>query len=128
MRSLAREAVYKYLYSRLFNPDDEGLFDVLIKDLNEDDKSFANKIKNVVLSNEDKYNQILSDLSNGYKFDRIFLSDRCALLIGLAEFDTFKGLTDKIVIIDEAVKLSAKYSTENSPDFVNGVLAEYTKD
>lgn len=128
MRSLAREAVYKYLYSRLFNPDDEGLFDVLIKDLNEDDKSFANKIKNVVLSNEDKYNQILSDLSKGYKFDRIFLSDRCALLIGLAEFDTFKGLTDKIVIIDEAVKLSAKYSTEKSPDFVNGVLAEYTKD
>lgn len=128
MRSLAREAVYKYLYSRLFNPDDEGLFDVLIKDLNEDDKSFANKIKNVVLSKEDKYNQILSDLSKGYKFDRIFLSDRCALLIGLAEFDTFKGLTDKIVIIDEAVKLSAKYSTEKSPDFVNGVLAEYTKD
>ena len=43
----------------------------------------------------------------------------------MAEFDNFKQ-TPKIVIIDEAVKLAAKYSTDNSPDFVNGILATYT--
>ncbi len=41
MRSLAREAVFKYIYSRLFNQNDEGLFDVLCKELNQEDKSFA---------------------------------------------------------------------------------------
>ena len=49
MRTLAREAVFKYIYSRLFNPDDEGLFDVLIKGFDEDDKNFATSLKNFVL-------------------------------------------------------------------------------
>ncbi len=127
MRSLAREAVYKYLFSRLFNPSDEGLFDVLIKDLNQEDKKFASDIKEAVLSNEEKYNDLIGEMSIGYKFERIFKADRCSILIGMAEYDTFKEVTPKIVIIDEAVKLSAKYSTDNSPDFVNGILAEYTK-
>ncbi len=127
MRSLAREAVYKYLFSRLFNPCDEGLFDVLIKELNDDDKNFATTIKDAVINNEEKYNQILSEMSVGYKFDRIFKSDRCAILIGMAEYDLFANKTPMIVIIDEAVKLSAKYSTDNSPDFVNGILANYCK-
>ena len=127
MRSLAREAVYKYLFSRLFNPSDEGLFEVLIKDFSSEDKEFATAIKNAVISSEDKYIETLSNLSHSFKLDRIFKSDRCSILIGMAEYDLFKDKTPKIVIIDEAVKLSAKYSTDNSPDFVNGILAEYTK-
>ena len=43
MRSLAREAVFKYLFSRLFNPSDEGLFAVLCKDLSQENKEFANE-------------------------------------------------------------------------------------
>ena len=124
MRSLAREAVFKFIYSKLFNPDDEGLFDVLIKDLNTEDKIFAAQLKDFVEKEQDKYYLTISNLSIGYKFDRVYKADRCALLIGMAELDNFKN-TPKIVIIDEAVKLSAKYSTENSPDFVNGVLAKY---
>ena len=124
MRSLAREAVFKFIYSKLFNPDDEGLFDVLIKDLNTEDKIFAAQLKDFVEKEQDKYYLTISNLSIGYKFDRVYKADRCALLIGMAEFDNFKN-TPKIVIIDEAVKLSTKYSTENSPDFVNGVLAKY---
>jgi transcription termination factor NusB len=48
-------------------------------------------------------------------------------MIGMAEFDNFKE-TPKIVIIDETVKLSAKFSSDNSPDFVNGIMASYTED
>ena len=125
MRSLAREAVYKYIYSRLFNPDDEGLFDVLIKTFSDDDKDFATRLKNAIIDDEDKYLEVISSLSVGYKLNRIHATDKCALLLGMAEFDNFKD-TPKIVVIDEAVKLSAKYSTDNSPDFVNGILASYT--
>ena len=52
MRSLARESVYQYLFSSLFNPDDEGLFDVLIKGFDDDDKDFATMLKNFVLEND----------------------------------------------------------------------------
>ena len=127
MRTLAREAVFKYIYSRLFNPDDEGLFDVLIKGFDNDDKDFAIMLKNFVLENEQKYYEEIENLSIGYKLNRIYNADKCALLIGMAEFDNFKN-TPKIVIIDETVKLSAKFSTDNSPDFVNGIMASYTED
>ena len=39
---------------------------------------------------------------------------------------TFEKFTEKH--IDEAVKLAAKFSTEKSTDFVNGILARYAKE
>ena len=43
MRTYVRECVFKYLFARLFNPSDEGLFALLCKELNDDDKSFAQR-------------------------------------------------------------------------------------
>ena len=126
MRSLARESVFKFLYSKLFNPSDEGLFDVLIKDLNAEDKEFAKELLNFCEKNEEKYLSEIESLSIGFKLNRIFNVDKCVLILGMAEFDYYKQ-TPIPVIIDEAVKLSAKYSTERSTDFVNGILGEYVK-
>ena len=127
MRSVARECVFKYIFSKLFNSDDEGLFDVLIKDLSNDDKNFARKLLISVTSNQDKYLDKISELSFGYKLERVFNTDKCAILIGMAELDNFPE-TPVSVVIDEAVKLSAIYSTERSTDFVNGILAEFLKE
>lgn len=127
MRSLARECVFKYLFSKLFNPSDEGLFAVLVKDLKEEDKKFALELLDAVTAKEEFYLEKISELSIGYKLNRIHYADKCILMLGLAELDAFKS-TPKPVIIDEAVNLAGKYSTENSTNFVNGVLAEYAKE
>lgn len=126
MRSLAREVVFKYVFSRLFNPCDEGLFDVLIKDdnLNDADKEFARDLLGFIDANYDEYLSTIEKLSEGYKLNRVFNTDKCALLIGMAEFDNYKD-TPVAVIVNEAVNLSAKFSTEKSTDFVNGILAKY---
>ncbi len=126
MRSLARECVFKYLFSRLFNPSDEGLFDVLIKDLTDESKQFAKNLLNAVISNQEKYSNDISRLAIGYKFNRIHNADKCALLLGFAELDNFRD-TPIPVVIDQTVNIVGKYSTENSTDFVNGMLAEYVK-
>ena len=42
----------------------------------------------------------------------------------MAEFEKFSE-TDFPIIIDETVNLAAKFSTENSTNFVNGIIAEY---
>lgn len=126
MRSLARESVFKYLFSRLFNPDDEGLFDVLIKELPDDDKTFARDLLGQVLSNEQEYLKKIEDMSIGYKINRIHNADKCVMQLGMAELDLFKD-TPIPVVIDEAVNIVAKYSTESSTDFVNGILAEYSR-
>ena len=76
-----------------------------------------------------KHIEIISEIekfSIGYKIDRIFSTDKCALLIGIAELNYFKDIP-QIVVIDEAVKLARKYSTEKSVNFVNGILAKYIK-
>ena len=127
MRSQARETVFKYLFSRLFNPDDEGLFVVLTKELNDSDKEFANELLKGVLDNEERLLESISNLSIGYKLNRLRNADKCALLLGMAELDNFKD-TPTAVIIDETVNLVSKYSTENSTDFVNGILAQYAKE
>lgn len=127
MRSKARETVFIYLFSRLFNPSDEGLFAVLKKDLNSDDAEFATKLLDSVIEKEETYLEKISNLSVGYKLNRLYAADKCALLLGMAELDNFIE-TPTPVVIDEAVNIVSKYSTENSTDFVNGILAEYSKE
>lgn len=127
MRSIARESVFKYIFAKLFNPGDEGLFAVLIKELNDDDKDFATKLLNFLLEKEDEYLDSIQRLSIGYNLERIHKADKCALLIGMAELDNFKT-TPIPVVIDEAVNIVSKYSTENSTNFVNGILAEFAKE
>lgn len=127
MRSKAREGVFKYLFSKLFNPGDEGLFDILIKELGDDDKNFAKELLNAALNGETKYTEAIDNLSERFSERRIFAADKCALIIGMAELDNFPN-TPTAVAVDEAVKLAVTYSTERSADFVNGILAEYAKD
>lgn len=129
MRSLAREIVFKELFAKLFNPDDEEFFAILLKDKNltESDKVFANELLGFVLKDKEKLLSDVERLSVGYKLNRIYNADRCAILLGMAELINYKN-TDVPIIIDEAVKLVAKFSAERSTDFVNGILAEYAKE
>ncbi len=126
MRSLAREGVYKYIFSKLFNPSDEGLFGVLVKDLSKEDKEFAKELLTAVENGQEKFLQSISELSVGFSIDRVFNTDKCAILIGMAELDNFVN-TPTAVIIDEAVKLVSKFSTEKSTYYVNGILGEYAR-
>lgn len=127
MRSQAREAVFKFIYSQLFNPDDEGLFAVLLKDLNKEDALFANDLLSAINDKKDFLLETISKLAVGYKLDRLYLADKCALLIGIAELNNFPQ-TPIPVVVNEAVNLAAKYSTDNSTNFVNGIMAEYIKE
>ena len=126
MRSQAREIVFQYIFSRLFNQSDEGLFAVLAENLNSEDREFADKLLKSALSGWDKYDEKINELTENFRPERIFTADRCAIKIGMAEMDAFSE-TPTPVVIDEAVKLAAKFSTENSTDFVNGILAVYSK-
>ena len=127
MRSLARESVFKYIFSRLFNPSDEGLFVVLCNDLKEEDKLFATKLLTTLLEKEQEYLNSIQELSVSFDINRIFSTDKCAILIAMAELDCYPQ-TPIAVVVDEAVNIVAKYSTENSTNFVNGILAKYVKE
>ena len=127
MRSLARKTVFQYVFSTLFNLNDEGLFAVLKKDaaLSEKDSAFADELLSAVKNGEKEYSAIIDQLSQSQGVKKVFNADRVAIMIGMAELSAFD--TPKIVAIDEAVKLASEFSTEKSADFVNGVLAKYSE-
>ena len=127
MRSAARDVVFKCLFSQLFNPSDEGLFTVLAKDLNQEDKAFAKTLLDNANANIENYSTIIDSMADGYNYKRIYNADKCALLLGIAELNSCPD-TPSPVVIDEAVKLAGLYSTEKSTDFVNGILARYVKE
>lgn len=126
MRTQAREAVLKLLFSKLFdNKADDETINIIFDELklNEEDRSFAKLIYNNAIENFEIYYNSIADLSKSYSITRIFNVDKCAMISAMSEMNCSD--VPKVVTIDEAVKLVKKYSTENSVNFVNGILASY---
>lgn len=129
MRKDAREAVFVLLYRDMYSEEkDAELIDKIYKShkLNDSEKQFADTLYDTVNEHKDELLEIISQLSVAFKLNRIFPTDKCALLIGLTELKYFPDVP-KIVAIDEAVNLATKYSSEKSNNFVNGILAQYIK-
>ena len=129
MRKNARESVFKIMFSSIFNAESDKEFRAFIYDednLNEQDVSFAEKLYDAIINNEETINNDISEISKGYSFDRIYSTDNCALKIAICEMRYFDDVPN-IVAINEAMELVRKYSTPESPNFVNGVLAEFKK-
>jgi N utilization substance protein B len=68
----------------------------------------------------------LEAVSTNWRVDRMPPVDRAILRIGLYEL-RHDAATSVGTIIDEAVELAKRYSTEQSGRFVNGVLAELAR-
>ncbi len=129
MRRNARESVYKLLFSNQFNDKFDESFKLFIfneNNLSKSDIEFAEEILSAYNKNEEEINNVISNLAKGYKLDRIYSTDKCALQIAITEMTYLKGIP-YITSIDEALELVRKYSTQESPNFVNGILAEYKK-
>ncbi len=129
MRNKAREAVYKLLFSNQFNDKFDDSFKLTIyseENLSENAIEFADALLDSFSKNEEEINKIISDLAKGYNFERIYSTDKCALQIAITEMTYLKDIP-LIVSISEAMELVRKYSTKESPNFVNGILAEYKK-
>ena len=70
----------------------------------------------------DEVDELVAGHSSGWALDRMPAVDRCILRI--ATYELVGELDVPLaVVIDEAVELAKEYSTEDSPRFVNGVLA-----
>ena len=129
MRNKAREAVYKLLFSNQFNDKFDDNFKLAIyneEGLSDNAVEFADTLLEIFLANEESINKVISDLAKGYNFDRIYSTDKCALQIAVTEMTYIEDIP-LIVSISEAMELVRKYSTKESPNFVNGILAEYKK-
>ena len=129
MRRDAREAVYKILYADLFNDNDEVFEKEMFGEskLSKEDQEFARSLLNVINEHKSEIEEIISSYAKGYKFERLYSTDKCALYIAVAELKYFADVPN-VVAIDEALSLVRKYSTDESLNYVNGILASLKKD
>jgi transcription antitermination factor NusB len=63
---------------------------------------------------------IINNLEN-WDFSRISIIDKIILRMGIIELEYFRDIPPKVVI-NEAIELGKKYSTEKSNVFINGIL------
>jgi N utilization substance protein B len=75
-----------------------------------------------VLEHVDEIDDLLEEHSEGWALDRMPTVDRNVLRIGVFELLWQTDVPDPVVL-DEAVSLARLMSTDDSPQFVNGLLA-----
>ncbi len=127
MRNAAREAALNIIFAQQFNTDCiDSLKKKTFKQFglleNEEDLGFAIDLIDKVFAH---YDELLADIEGAchhYRADRINPTDKSILLIAMAEIKYFDEIPP-VVSVSEATGLARKYSTENSADFVNGVLS-----
>lgn len=90
-------------------------------------KDFAVKIAQTYRDNSQEIDQIIKDYAKGWDFDRLVKMDKDILRISICELLFIKESPMKVVV-DEAVELAKKYSTDDSASFVNGILAKVIVD
>ena len=82
---------------------------------------FANQLVTGVLANQIAIDEILAGVAQNWTIDRMPALDKAILRVGI--YEIAYSDTPSEVAISEAVDLAQELSTEDSPVFINGVLA-----
>lgn len=80
-----------------------------------------------VVENRARIDALLTSYSEGWSLDRMPAVDRNVLRIGVFEVLYVEDVPDAVAV-SEAVNLAHDLSTDESPAFVNGVLATIVRD
>ena len=128
-RKVARETTFKLVfeYGFLKQPNPLSLEDFLLKEkITETDKNYIKTTYEGVIENYSQIIELIEQNLKNYTLSRIYKTDLAILALAIYEIK-FAGSEAPSVIINEAVELSKKYSTDKSYSFVNGVLASILK-
>lgn len=126
-RKKSREYAFRLVFEKFFHEpelnfefsDEEFVFD-------DTDKEFVNSLIGGVNEHYDEILDIIKSNVIGYEIDRVFKVDLAILVLAVFELKFISDCVPSIVI-NEAVELSKKYSTDKSYSFINGVLAKVIK-
>ncbi|HEU0078328.1 MAG TPA: transcription antitermination factor NusB [Longimicrobiaceae bacterium] len=84
-------------------------------------RPYAEVLVRLVAVNQQRIDKLLQDSLTNWRLNRLSVIDRNVLRLGVAEMLFVDDVPPRLSI-REMVKLAEKYSTHESPRFVNGVL------
>ena len=129
-RREARESALKFLYQAEFNSENPSLeLDSFCERLNtsEEVQDFTQILIKNFLMHQKEVDELLKNISFNWTQDRMAVIDRNILRLGISEL-LFDSTTPPKVVINEAIEIAKKFGTNESPDFINGVLDKILKD
>ena len=129
-RRAARELALKFLYQTEFNsnsPDSELNSFCERANVSEETQDFTQTLIENIFIHKKEIDGLLKKISANWVPDRMAMIDKNILRLGICEL-LFDATTPPKVVINEAVEIAKKFGTEESPDFINGILDKVYKD
>jgi N utilization substance protein B len=83
---------------------------------------YVSELVTGVVANSEQIDALLTQNTAGWPLDRMPAVDRNVLRLGV--YEVLKGEVPPAVVLSQAVELVADLSTDESPAFVNGLLAK----
>lgn len=123
-RKLAMKALYQAELQKV--TIEEINKDYLIKSRYlEDTKNWAINLSQGTWSKLTELDQLISTYAVGWSLKRINPIDKSILRI--AFYELLETDTPVQIVINEALEIAKKYSTDDSPKFINGILGKYVE-
>lgn len=121
-RTEAREKIMVILYQIDFYIKENMSYDIgtVIKENLEIDNKFVRDVVYGVMKNIENIDKVISKYLENWDLDRLGKTDKAILRLGTYEMLYYD--TPKVVVINEAVELSKKYSDDKIVKLINAVL------
>lgn len=127
-RTELRDHIFKIVFEMEFNEADEmsaqtELYFEQLESATEKDMEYIGTKAEKIRENLAEIDGILNDTSKGWKTTRMNKVDLSILRLAVYEIKWDEDVPVGVAI-NEAVELAKKYSSEDGPAFINGVLAK----
>ena len=127
-RREAREYAFKLIFEIPFYAHERCgerlafFFENLNEKAGDDDKNYINDVVKACFEHIEEIDNAISANLKNWKLERLSKVDLSILRLAAAEIMFIDSIPDK-VSVNEAVNVAKKYGDDNSPSFINGVLA-----
>tara|TARA_B100000767_G_C19552587_1_gene445588 strand:+ start:257 stop:682 length:426 start_codon:yes stop_codon:yes gene_type:complete len=129
-RRMAREGVLEALFSHQYSDVERKItINRVLENVPERKANlgFITALFNNVLDNSKWANKLIEEHLQNWEFDRVAKVDKVLLKMGICEIYFLEDIPPKVTI-SEMVEISKVYSTDESPNFINGILDAVYKD
>lgn len=127
-RSELREHIFRMLFRIEFNSaeemkEQEDLYFELLGETAEQDQTYILEKYRAIAKKLEEIDTLLNERASGWKTSRMNRVDLTILRLAVYELKYDEEVPTGVAI-NEAVELGKKYSSEEGPAFINGVLAK----
>lgn len=130
-RTELREHIFRMLFRIEFNSaeemkEQEGFYFEELEEATGKDQEYILDKYRAIVEKKEEIDALLNEVSEGWKTSRMNRVDLTIMRLAVYEIKWDEDVPTGVAI-NEAVELAKKYSSDDGPSFVNGILAKVVK-